>query len=170
MTFLNCRNADISILRGQITLRTTLRDTRNSRQIVLIGLFWAKYARRIFAIVSTTSIPNLAPVSPTEATVDPPSRGSRLDADHPENGVLIPCLFTLGAARPTRRAALSITPNGRVARRIEVVHTIDNVEVDIPTASVRRRLASDAAQQRREIHCLQLDIHASLAQLIDADL
>src|SRR6202008_3686558 len=78
----------------RITLRTTLRDTRNSRQIVLIGLFWAKYARRIFAIVSTTSIPDLAPVSPTEATVDPPSRGSRLDADHPENGVLIPCRFT----------------------------------------------------------------------------
>src|SRR5437660_11849412 len=59
-----------------------------------MGLFWAKYARRIFAIVSTTSIPNLAPVSPTEATVDPPSRGSRLDADHPENGVLIPRRFT----------------------------------------------------------------------------
>ena len=57
-------------------------------------LVWAKYARRIFAIVSTTSIPNLAPVSPTEATVDPPSRGSRLDADRPENGVLIPCQFT----------------------------------------------------------------------------
>src|SRR5437764_5145390 len=59
-----------------------------------MGLFWAKYARRIFAIVSTTSIPNLAPASPTEATVDPPSRGSRLDADHPENGVLIPRRFT----------------------------------------------------------------------------
>jgi SAM-dependent methyltransferase len=29
-----------------------------------------------------------------EATVDPPSRGSRLDADHPLNGVLIPCRFT----------------------------------------------------------------------------
>src|SRR5262249_14151306 len=62
--------------------------------MVLIGLFWAKYARRIFAIVSTTSIPYLAPVSPTEATVDPLSRGSRLDADHPESGVLIPCVFT----------------------------------------------------------------------------
>ena len=35
----------------------TFRDTRNSRQIALIGLSWAKYARRIFAIVSTTSIP-----------------------------------------------------------------------------------------------------------------
>jgi CubicO group peptidase (beta-lactamase class C family) len=51
-----------------------------------MGLFWAKYTRRIFAIVSTTSIPDLAPVSPTEATVDPPSQGSRLDADHPERG------------------------------------------------------------------------------------
>jgi hypothetical protein len=45
-------------------------------------------AEAVFAIVSTTSIPYLAPMSPTEATVDPPSRGSRLDADHPENGVL----------------------------------------------------------------------------------
>ena len=80
--------------RDRITLRTTFRDTRNSRQIALIGFFWAKYARRIFAIVSTTSIPNPAPMSPMEATVDPPSRGSRLDADHPENGVLIPCRFT----------------------------------------------------------------------------
>jgi hypothetical protein len=53
------------------------------------GLFRAKYARRIFAIVSTTSIPNLAPASPTEATVNPPSRGSRLDADHPEKRVLV---------------------------------------------------------------------------------
>src|SRR5215831_12025973 len=83
-----------SVARDRITLRTTFRDTRSSRQIVLIGLFCAKYARRIFAIVSTTSIPNLAPASPTEATVDPPSRGSRLDADNPENGVLIPCVFT----------------------------------------------------------------------------
>jgi hypothetical protein len=38
-----------------------------ARQIVLIGLFWAKYARRIFEMVSTTSIPNLAPASSTEA-------------------------------------------------------------------------------------------------------
>ena len=30
-----------------------------------------------------------------EATVDPSSPGSRLDADHPENGVLIPCVFTV---------------------------------------------------------------------------
>src|SRR6516165_2606125 len=54
-----------------------------------------KNARRIFAIVSTTSIPKPAPMFPMEATVDPSSPGSRLDADHPENGVLIPCLFTV---------------------------------------------------------------------------
>jgi hypothetical protein len=30
-----------------------------------------------------------------EAIVNPPSRGSRLDADHPQNGGLIPCRFTL---------------------------------------------------------------------------
>ena len=29
-----------------------------------------------------------------EAIVNPELPGSRLDADHPENGVLIPCLFT----------------------------------------------------------------------------
>jgi hypothetical protein len=68
----------------------------------LIGLFWAKYARRIFAIVSTTSIPDLAPLSPAEATADPPSRASRLDADHPENGVLIPCQFSLRRQRGDR--------------------------------------------------------------------
>src|SRR5208283_2625226 len=53
-----------------------------------------KYARRTFAIVSTISIPHPAPMSPMEAIVNPPSRGSRLDADHPQNGVLIPCRFT----------------------------------------------------------------------------
>src|SRR5207302_3391946 len=77
-----------------------------------MGLFWAKYARRIFAIVSTTSIPNLAPVCPTEATVDPPSRGSRLDADHPENGVLIPCRFTLRGHGAVRQPA----PGSRIPR------------------------------------------------------
>src|SRR5467141_3764995 len=53
-----------------------------------------KYARRTFAIVSTISIPHPAPISPMEAIVNPPSRGSRLDADHPQNGGLIPCRFT----------------------------------------------------------------------------
>lgn len=33
-------------------------------------------------------------MSPMEANVDPLLTGSRLGADHPENGVLIPCLFT----------------------------------------------------------------------------
>src|SRR6266851_10498892 len=53
-----------------------------------------KYARRTFAIVSTISIPHPAPMSPMEAIVNPPSRGSRLDADRPQNGGLIPCRFT----------------------------------------------------------------------------
>src|SRR5215469_12354997 len=34
-------------------------------------------------------------MSPMEAIVNPPSQGSRLDADHPQNGVLIPCRFTV---------------------------------------------------------------------------
>src|SRR5713226_5414104 len=58
-----------------------------------------KYARRTFAIVSTISIPHPAPISPMEAIVNPPSRGFRLDADHPQNGGLIPCRFTPVVAR-----------------------------------------------------------------------
>src|SRR3954451_3478816 len=72
-----------------MTFRTTFRDTRSSRQIALIDLPCPKNARRIFAIVSTISIPTSAPII-MEASVDPQPPGSRLDADHPENGVLIP--------------------------------------------------------------------------------
>src|SRR6516165_4207429 len=43
-----------------MTLRTTFRETLSSRQIALIGLPWTKNARRIFAIVSTISIPTSA--------------------------------------------------------------------------------------------------------------
>src|SRR5947209_1294108 len=82
-----------------------------------MGLCWAKYARRIFAIVSTTSIPYLAPVSPTEATVDPPSRDSRLDANHPQNGGLIPRRLTVfrSIPCPTRIPGIvleSVVPQG----------------------------------------------------------
>src|SRR5205085_5705250 len=99
-----------------------------------MGLFWAKYARRIFAIVSTTSIPNPAPVSPTEATVDPPSRGSRLDADHPENGVLIPCRFTIQAELQRNRVGLQtglandlpLVPGDRVQLQQVIVNLIVN--------------------------------------------
>src|SRR5260370_16507433 len=53
-----------------------------------------KSARRTLAIGSTISIPPPATMFPMEAIVNPTSRGSRLDADHPRNGVLIPCRFT----------------------------------------------------------------------------
>ena len=53
------------------------------------GFFREKYA---LAIVSTISISNAA--SHSGGLCGPLSRGSRLDADHPENGVLIPCQFT----------------------------------------------------------------------------
>src|SRR5271167_3942089 len=43
-----------------MTFRTTLRETRKSRQIALIVIFREKYARRILAIVSTISISNSA--------------------------------------------------------------------------------------------------------------
>ncbi len=42
-----------------------------------------------------------------EATVDPPSRGSRLDADHPLNGVLIPCRFTMSGSDTGNASAFS---------------------------------------------------------------
>ncbi len=64
-----------------------------------------KKGRRYRYYVSTTSIPKPAPMSPMEATVDPSSRGSRLDADHPENGVLIPCVFTCARERTICRRA-----------------------------------------------------------------
>jgi predicted metal-binding membrane protein len=49
----------------------------------LIDLPCPKNARRIFAIVSTTSIPTSASII-MEASVDPQPPGSRLDADHPD--------------------------------------------------------------------------------------
>src|SRR5712672_1572188 len=53
-----------------MTFRTTFRDTRSSRQIALIDLPCPKNARRIFAIVSTISIPTSAPII-MEASVTP---------------------------------------------------------------------------------------------------
>src|ERR1700748_2513832 len=80
-----------------MTFRTTFRETRKSRQIALIVIFREKYARRILAIVSTTSISNRPPKK-SGGLCGPLSPGARLDADHPENGVLIPCRFTVRVA------------------------------------------------------------------------
>src|SRR5947208_1604301 len=77
-----------------MTLRTTFRDRPSSRQIALIALPCPKNARRIFAIVSTTSIPYPPPPS-LEALWTRSLPGSLLDADHPDNGVLIPRRFTV---------------------------------------------------------------------------
>src|SRR3954451_25408217 len=88
-----------------MTFRTTFRDTRSSRQIALIDLPCPKNARRIFAIVSTISIPTSAPII-MEASVDPQPPGSRLDADHPENGVLIPRRNTARTAAKSGNALL----------------------------------------------------------------
>ncbi|HMK70413.1 MAG TPA: hypothetical protein VK442_05520 [Xanthobacteraceae bacterium] len=76
------------------------------------------WARRTFAIVSTISIPRPAPVFPTKAIVNPPFRGSFLDADHPQNGVLIP-----------RRFTLDTLPEGlegsRMAEKLEAIAELD---------------------------------------------
>jgi hypothetical protein len=62
-------------------------------------------------------------MSVMEATVDPLSPGSRLDADHPENGVLIPCRFTVGADLVARFAVLAVAmQRDRAARRPEWSH------------------------------------------------
>src|SRR3954468_23584534 len=93
-----------------MTFRTTFRDTRSSRQIALIDLPCPKNARRIFAIVSTISIPTSAPRI-MEASVDPQPPGSRLDADHPENGVLIPRRNTIECFYPhPSHQRLHVTP------------------------------------------------------------
>ena len=53
---------------------------------------------------------------PMEAILNPPSRGSRLDADHPRNGVLIPCPIhnrqkeARAAADPCQPLALRAVP------------------------------------------------------------
>src|SRR5579863_5352851 len=56
-----------------------------SRQIALIGFPSLKNARRIFAIVSTTSIPTSASKNHGSRCC-PSVRGSLLDADHPQRG------------------------------------------------------------------------------------
>src|SRR5438876_11749097 len=53
-----------------------------------------KNARRIFAIVSTTSIPTSASKN-HGSQCGPSVPGSRLEADHPEKGVLFACRFTV---------------------------------------------------------------------------
>src|SRR3954447_9320008 len=135
-----------SVACERTTLRTTFRDTRNSRQIALIGFSWTKSARRIFAMVSTISSPKPAPMSAMEATVDPPSPGSRLNADHPENGVLIPCRFT--PSHPAGRLALLQEPclvhhqDGiRFGKRLDHVRTHNIAQrVGIPAAPPQDRL------------------------------
>src|SRR6516165_11758057 len=62
-----------------------------------------KNARRIFAIVSTTSIPTSASKN-HGSQCGPSVRGSRLDADHPEKGVLFACRFTADIDRPQLNA------------------------------------------------------------------
>jgi hypothetical protein len=51
----------MELCRDRMTFRTTLRETRKSRQIALIVILREKYARRILAIASTISISNSAP-------------------------------------------------------------------------------------------------------------
>ena len=78
------------------TRRTVFREIFSSRQISLIAFFWTKYARRILAIVSTTSIPISAPDRPSGALWTHTPMGSLLEADHPGSGVLIPRRSTAG--------------------------------------------------------------------------
>ena len=68
----------------------TFRETLSSRKVALIDLPCTKNARRIFAIVSTFSIPTSASII-MEASADPPAPGVPIGCrDYPENGVLTP--------------------------------------------------------------------------------
>src|SRR5690606_26791682 len=67
-------------------LRTVLRATCSSRSICLMDLPCTKYARRTRAIVSTPFIPQ-PPVKSKTGSLINKSRGSKLDADYPHNGV-----------------------------------------------------------------------------------
>src|SRR5271156_4785321 len=70
-----------------MTFRTTFRETLSSRQIALIDLPCTKNARRIFAIVSTISIPTSASII-MEASVDPQPRGPDWMPITPKTGSL----------------------------------------------------------------------------------
>src|SRR5207247_5316298 len=83
-----------------------------------------KNARRIFAIVSTTSIPTSASKN-HGSQCGPSVPGSRLEADHPEKGVLIACRFTGRARRNEFRspeAACSLTQFNRQASLLHREH------------------------------------------------
>ena len=128
-----------------MTFRTTFRDSLSSRQIALIDLPSEKYARRTFAIVSTISIP--ASASQNHGSQCGPSvRGSRLDADHPENGVPI-------ARRNTYRAAL--TPAVRCDPTVSSIFLSMDLDDEaliaaIPAANLGdcTALATEAARRR----------------------
>ncbi len=103
----------------RITFRTTFRETFSSRLIALMALPCTKYPRRIFAIVSTTSILNPAPVS-TGALWGLMSTGSRLDADHLLSGVLLPRRSTTcstAAVRIASKTAAATAPTPTATRR-----------------------------------------------------
>src|ERR1700722_2025969 len=106
-----------------MTFRTTLRDKCSSRQISLIGLPREKYARRILAIVSTTSIPIAASQNPG-GQCGPNATGSRLDENHPRSGGpysmkehTATCRGDLFATASPSRRFVDRTPRGRVSCR-----------------------------------------------------
>ncbi len=78
---------------ARLTFRTVFRETRNSRQICLIVFCSWKYARRIFAIVSTTRIPHRAP-NDLRGIMNISVRGVSFGSRPPRYGVSFPCRFT----------------------------------------------------------------------------
>ena len=71
----------------------SLRETRNSRQICLIVLYSWKSARRIFATLSTTSIPHCAP-DDHGGIMTIRVKGGRLGSRSPRYGGSWPCRLT----------------------------------------------------------------------------
>src|SRR5690606_9986540 len=84
--------------------------TRSSRQICLIGFLSWKYARRTFAIVSTTSIPSPAPDS-LGSTMDHPYQGGPFGRRSPLYGGLFARRFTV--MKRAGAKALKWSPPGK---------------------------------------------------------
>jgi hypothetical protein len=84
-------------------------------------------------------------MSVMEATVDPLSPGSRLDADHPENGVLIPRRFTLNkpSISPADTEYFDIfSPPPGEREVISQVDLLSSKETKIAHKSVRTAMAA----------------------------
>src|SRR5277367_4452502 len=105
-----------------MTFRTTFRETLSSRQINLIDLPCTKNARRIFAIVSKTSIPTSASKN-HGSHCGPSAPGSLFHAD--SHALLAALMFYLVGYLPDTAAGW-LAENLRNALIINVILAVFN--------------------------------------------